>query len=122
MQVKLSSAQRVALRLPLGGPDGRGAEAVLTRQLLEELTAALFRRLRMPIDVACWQVSALPFTCLSAAAVFPNFSAFFRLERTFMGRGASVDDESKLVFFRQMAPRYAGMLTIFANSLTRNPT
>ena len=59
-QVKLSSAQRVALRLPLGGPDGRGAEAVLTRQLLEELAAPLFRRLRMPIDVACWQVPALP--------------------------------------------------------------
>ena len=44
----------------LGGPDGRGAEAVLTRQLLEELAAPLFRRLRMPIDVACWQVPALP--------------------------------------------------------------
>lgn len=54
--MKLSTAQRVALRLPVGGPDGTGSEAVLTRQLFEELAAPLYRRLRMPIDVACWQV------------------------------------------------------------------
>ena len=53
--MKLSSAQRVALKLPLGGPEGKGSEAVLTRQVFEELAAPLYRRLRMPIDVACWQ-------------------------------------------------------------------
>ena len=35
-----------------------------------------------------------------------------------MGWGVRVDDEPLLVFFRQMAPRYAGMLTAFAKLLT----
>lgn len=62
-QVSLSEAQRVALRLPLGGPDGRGVEAVLTRQHFEKLATPLFQRLRSAVDEACWQVSACVFLC-----------------------------------------------------------
>ena len=41
----------MALRVP-----GAAGSATLTRQQLESLATPLFRRLRLPIDVACWQV------------------------------------------------------------------
>ena len=50
---KLSTEEKVRVVMPVG-PMGR-TEVVLTRQLLEELSAELFRQLRLPIDQACWQ-------------------------------------------------------------------
>jgi len=44
------------------GP-GRPGLAVLTRQALESLAAPLFRRMRLPIDAACWQVRRGPRPC-----------------------------------------------------------
>jgi len=52
--VRLTDAPRVALRVPGAG----GGLAVLTRQALESLAAPLFRRMRLPVDAACWQVRA----------------------------------------------------------------
>lgn len=43
---------QVTIRMPVGG----GVEAELTRQKFEGLTADLFRRARLPLDQACWQV------------------------------------------------------------------
>lgn len=50
-KIKLSSEERVVVRMPVGG----GIEAVLTRQMFESLTIDLFRRARLPLDQACWQ-------------------------------------------------------------------
>ncbi|PRW56291.1 molecular chaperone [Chlorella sorokiniana] len=50
-KIKLSSEERVVIRMPVGG----GIEAVLTRQMFESLTKDLFRRARLPLDQACWQ-------------------------------------------------------------------
>jgi heat shock protein 1/8 len=50
-KIKLSTEQAVTLRMPVAG----GVEATLSRQTLEKLTAALFRRARAPLDQACWQ-------------------------------------------------------------------
>lgn len=51
----LSTAHKVAVRLPIGGPDGEGVSFTMTRQLLDDLCADLFRRCRLPIEQACWQ-------------------------------------------------------------------
>ena len=48
----------MALRVP-----GAVGSATLTRQQLESLATPLFRRLRLPIDVACWQVGAAAMEC-----------------------------------------------------------
>ena len=61
LQVTLSEAQRVSLKLPVGGPGGRGVAAVLTRQHFEKLATPLFERMRLAVDEACWQVSSLLF-------------------------------------------------------------
>ncbi len=57
--MRLTDAPRVALRVPGAG----GGLAVLTRQALESLAAPLFRRMRLPIDAACWQVRRGPRPC-----------------------------------------------------------
>lgn len=57
LQVALSTAQKVKLRMPVGGPGGTPLAVVLTRGEFEKLTAPLYRRARLPIDQACWQVS-----------------------------------------------------------------
>lgn len=57
LQVALSEAQRVSLKVPVGGPDGRGVAVVLTRQHFEKLATPLFERMRLAVDEACWQVS-----------------------------------------------------------------
>jgi len=54
--VALSTAPKVRLRMPIGGSGGGPLEVVLTQQDLERLSAGLFRRARLPIDQACWQV------------------------------------------------------------------
>ena len=59
MQMTLSEAMRVSLKLPVGGPDGKGVEAVLTRQHFEKLATPLFERMRLAVDEACWQVCPL---------------------------------------------------------------
>ena len=51
-KVALSERERVTLRVPLAG----GVEAQLTRQGFEGLCKQLFRRARLPLDRACWQV------------------------------------------------------------------
>lgn len=53
-KVGLSTREKVVIRMPLGG----GIEAELSRQLFEGLTNELFRRARLPLDQACWQVGA----------------------------------------------------------------
>lgn len=57
LQMKLSSSQQVALRLPLGGPQGQPLTATLTQAELDKLSEPLFKRLRLPVDACCWQVS-----------------------------------------------------------------
>jgi heat shock 70kDa protein 1/2/6/8 len=52
---RLSTSDKVAVRLPIGGTDGTGVSFTMTRQLLDDLCADLFRRCRLPIDQACWQ-------------------------------------------------------------------
>ena len=42
----------MALRVP----GVAGGAVTLTRQQLESLATPLFRRLRLPVDAACWQV------------------------------------------------------------------
>jgi len=37
-------------------PGAGGGPVVLMRQALESLAAPLFRRMRLPVDAACWQV------------------------------------------------------------------
>ena len=56
---RLSEAQRVSLKLPIGGPGSKGVEAVLTRQRFEQLATPLFQRMRGAVDEACWQVGSL---------------------------------------------------------------
>ena len=56
MQVALSEAMRVSLKVPVGGADGQGVAAVLTRQHFEKLATPLFERMRLAVDEACWQV------------------------------------------------------------------
>jgi molecular chaperone DnaK (HSP70) len=51
-KIKLSSEERVVIRMPVGG----GIEAVLTRPMFEKMTKGLFRKARLPLDQACWQV------------------------------------------------------------------
>ena len=45
--------------MPLKGRDGQRVEAVLSQQEFEQLSADLFRRARLPLDQACWQVCNL---------------------------------------------------------------
>ena len=58
LQMALSTTSKVRLRMPIGGAGGGPLEVVLTQQDLERLSLALFRRARLPIDQACWQVSS----------------------------------------------------------------
>ncbi len=53
--MKLSTEAEVTLRMPFGGPGG--IRAVLSRSRFEKLSAHLFRRARLAIDNAAWQVS-----------------------------------------------------------------
>ena len=62
LQISLSEAQRVSLKLPIGGIDGKGMEVVLTRQHFEHLATPLFQRMRLAVDEACWQVTASTYT------------------------------------------------------------
>ena len=59
LQVQLSSVNKVAINMPVGGADGGGTEVVLTRGAFEKLTAPLFRRCQQPMEHACWQVLCL---------------------------------------------------------------
>ena len=59
----LSNAPKVRLRMPIGGAGGGPLEVVLTQQDLERLSADLFRRARLPIDQACWQVCPVAPAC-----------------------------------------------------------
>jgi len=52
-KVQLSSVNKVVINMPLGGPEG--IHAVLTRGMMEKLTAPLFRRCQQPMEFACWQ-------------------------------------------------------------------
>ncbi|CAL5225668.1 g8531 [Coccomyxa viridis] len=54
-KVALSEAMRVSLKVPVGGADGQGVAAVLTRQHFEKLATPLFERMRLAVDEACWQ-------------------------------------------------------------------
>lgn len=56
MQMRLSETASVAIKMPLKGRSGQPVEAVLTQQEFEGLSADLFRRARLPLDEACWQV------------------------------------------------------------------
>ena len=56
MQVRLSETSSVAIKIPLKGRDGQPVQAVLSQQEFERLSADLFRRARLPLDEACWQV------------------------------------------------------------------
>lgn len=70
------------LRLPVGGDDGRGVSVVLTRQLLEELSAPLFKRMGKAVDEACWQVSpphVAPPSCRSTSDVFCSSVAMWMM-------------------------------------------
>ena len=62
LQISLSEAQRISLKLPIGGTDGKGMEVVLTRQHFEKLATPLFQRMRLAVDEACWQVTAFTYT------------------------------------------------------------
>lgn len=53
-KIQLSDVPRVALRLPLG-PGGAPIEIVITREGFEGAVADLYRRMRLPLDQACWQ-------------------------------------------------------------------
>ena len=55
----LSTAKKVKLRMPVGGPGGGPLQVILTRVELDKMSAPLFRRARLPIDQACWQVCTL---------------------------------------------------------------
>ena len=56
VQIRLSETSSVAIKMPLKGRDGQRVEAVLSQQEFEQLSADLFRRARLPLDQACWQV------------------------------------------------------------------
>ncbi len=72
MQIRLSETSSVAIKMPLKGRDGQRVEAVLSQQEFEQLSADLFRRARLPLDQACWQV------CISRHAMhcFQKFCVF----------------------------------------------
>jgi len=70
-QVKLSEAERVVLRLPLGASGA--TEAVLTCQMLEKLALPLFRRMQRAVDEACWQVLPCRSHNAEVAAVLTEF-------------------------------------------------
>ncbi|GMH43026.1 hypothetical protein BSKO_10948 [Bryopsis sp. KO-2023] len=55
-KMQLSSADRVALRIPLG----KGVKAVLTQRLLERLSKHLFIRARTAVDHCCVQAGVEP--------------------------------------------------------------
>lgn len=56
LQIRLSDTASVAIKMPLTGRDGEPIQAVLTQQDFDRLSADLFRRARLPLDEACWQV------------------------------------------------------------------
>ena len=60
LQIRLSDTASVAIKMPLKGRDGQPIQVVLTQQKFEELSADLFRRARLPLDEACWQVFLFP--------------------------------------------------------------
>lgn len=69
LQMRLSETGSVAIKMPLKGRDGQPVQAVLTQQEFERMSADLFRRARLPLDEACWQVcnpSRLP-SCSTAS-------------------------------------------------------
>jgi len=82
--VALSTAAKVRLRMPIGGAGGGPLEVVLTQQDLERLSADLFRRARLPIDQACWQVRPVAPPAGSLYVVPPKH----RLEVSHMQRSA----------------------------------
>lgn len=53
---QLSSADKIVLRLPVGGSAGGGVKFTLTRTEVERLATPLFQRCRLPVERACWQV------------------------------------------------------------------
>ncbi|KAF8073120.1 dnaK [Scenedesmus sp. PABB004] len=53
-KVSLSDAPAVTLRMPVGGPGGGPLMVTLDQATLDELSADLFRRARLPLDQACW--------------------------------------------------------------------
>ena len=62
LQMRLSDTASVAIKMPLTGRNGQPIQAVLTQQDFERLSADLFRRARLPLDEACWQVLPLSLT------------------------------------------------------------
>ena len=56
LQIRLSDTASVAIKMPFTGRDGEPIQAVLTQQHFDRLSADLFRRARLPLDEACWQV------------------------------------------------------------------
>lgn len=73
LQIRLSDTASVAIKMPLKGRDSQPIQAVLTLQKFEQLSADLFRRARLPLDEACWQV--FPFLCSSMALAAHTQSA-----------------------------------------------
>lgn len=61
MQMRLSETTSVTIKMPLKGRDGQLIQALLSQQEFERLSADLFRRARLPLDEACWQVCTLCF-------------------------------------------------------------
>ena len=55
--------------MPLKGRNGQPVEAVLSQQEFESLSADLFRRARLPLDEACWQVGYLACHVLAAHTI-----------------------------------------------------
>ena len=55
--------------MPLTGRDGQPIQAVLTQQDFERLSADLFRRARLPLDEACWQVLPPSLTALESSGI-----------------------------------------------------
>eukprot|EP00878_Enallax_costatus_P032537 GHUV01035765.1.p1 GENE.GHUV01035765.1~~GHUV01035765.1.p1 ORF type:complete len:501 (+),score=142.98 GHUV01035765.1:78-1505(+) len=53
-KVKLSEAEQVTIRMPIGGPDGGCLQVQLDQQTFDDLSTDLFRRARLPLDQACW--------------------------------------------------------------------
>lgn len=41
--------------MPVGGPKGGPLCVTLTQAMLDDMSADLFRRCRLPLDQACWQ-------------------------------------------------------------------
>ena len=59
-QVKLTTVQKVAIRLPFQDKQGQHLETVLTRGKVEQMSQPLYRRIREAVDAACWGVRACP--------------------------------------------------------------